>query len=119
MGGIYAEGVDYPGTMLSQVFIVSPGLPPFNLERELLKNYYQEHYGHSFAYAYLIPGMTRVVQAAGRLLRSEDDRGVITLIGKRFQDGRYARYLPDEWTGGDPKTMLHEDPVSMVKRFFE
>ncbi len=119
MGGIYAEGIDYPGKMLSQVFIVSPGLPPFNMERELLKSYYQEHYGHSFAYAYLIPGLTRVVQAAGRLLRSDDDRGVITLIGKRFQDGRYAKYLPTEWTDGDPKTMLYDDPVAMVERFFE
>ena len=89
------------------------------MERELLKAYYQEHYGHSFAYAYLIPGLTRVVQAAGRLLRSDTDRGVITLIGRRFQDGRYSRYLPDEWTQGDPANMLYEDPVGEVKGFFE
>ena len=119
LGGIYAEGVDYPGSMLSQVIVVSPGLPPFNMERDLLKNYYQEHYGHGFSYAYLIPGLTRVVQAAGRLLRSETDRGVITLICRRFQDGRYARYLPGEWVGESPKSMLYDDPTGEVERFFE
>jgi DNA excision repair protein ERCC-2 len=119
LGGIFAEGVDYPGDMLSQVVVVSPGLPQFNTERELLKQYYQEAYGHGFSYAYLIPGLTRVVQAAGRLIRSEDDRGVIILIGKRFQDSRHFRYLPTEWTGGDPESLLLEDPEFTVHRFFD
>ena len=118
LGGIFAEGVDYPGEMLSQVMVVSPGLPQFNLERELLKGYYQEFYEHGFGYAYLVPGLTRVVQAAGRLLRSEEDRGVIVLIGKRFLDRRYARLLPDEWTDGDPTTMVREDPEATVRDFF-
>ena len=119
LGGIFAEGVDYPGKMLSQVIVVSPGLPQFNLERELLKHYYQEYYEHGFGYAYLVPGLTRVVQAAGRLLRSAEDRGVITLVGKRFLDPRYARLLPEEWTLGDPTTMLREDPEASVWEFFE
>ncbi len=119
LGGIFAEGVDYPGDMLSQVVVVSPGLPVFNTERELLKGYYQETYGHGFSYAYLIPGLTRVVQAAGRLIRSATDRGVIVLIGRRFQDGRHARYLPQAWIDGDPMTMLHEDPEFSVRRFFD
>ncbi len=118
LGGIFAEGVDYPGKMLSQVIVVSPGLPQFNLERELLKAYYQEFYEHGFGYAYLIPGLTRVVQAAGRLLRSADDRGVIILMGKRFLDPRYARLLPEEWTSGDPTTMLREDPEAAIREFF-
>jgi len=118
LGGIFAEGVDYPGSMLSQVIVVSPGLPQYNLERELLKAYYRERYGHSFAYAYLIPGMTRVVQAAGRLIRSSTDRGVIVLVGRRFQDRRYARLLPEEWISGDPTSMLHRDPETEVRRFF-
>jgi DNA excision repair protein ERCC-2 len=105
--------------MLSQVIVVSPGLPQFNLERQLLKSYYDRHYGHGFSYAYLVPGLTRVVQAAGRLLRSEQDRGVITLVGRRFQDPRYARFLPEDWSGGDPRTMLREDPVQAVKEFFD
>ncbi len=118
LGGIFAEGIDYPGRMLSQVIVVSPGLPQFNIERELLKAYYQETYEHGFGYAYLIPGMTRVVQAAGRLIRSETDRGVITFIGKRFLDSRYARLLPEEWVDGDPTSLLHPDPEEAVKDFF-
>ncbi len=118
LGGIFAEGVDYPGRMLSQVIVVSPGLPQFNMERELLKAYYQETYEHGFGYAYLIPGMTRVVQAAGRLIRSETDRGVITFIGKRFLDPRYARLLPEEWVDEDPTSLLLPDPEEAVKDFF-
>jgi DNA excision repair protein ERCC-2 len=118
LGGIFAEGVDYPGKMLSQVIVVSPGLPQFNVERELLKGYFQEFYEHGFGYAYLVPGLTRVVQAAGRLLRSDEDRGVIVLIGKRFVDSRYARLLPDEWTNGDPESMIREDPEAAVREFF-
>ncbi len=119
LGGIFAEGVDYPGEMLSAVFVVSPGLPQFDTERQILKAYYEKAYSHGFSYAYLIPGMTRVIQAAGRLIRSETDRGVIVLIGRRFQDGRHARYLPADWTGGDPSTLLAEDPEFSIRRFFD
>jgi DNA excision repair protein ERCC-2 len=119
LGGIFAEGVDYPGEMLSEVIVVSPGLPQFNIERQLLKEYFEVTYGHGFSYAFLVPGMTRVVQAAGRLIRSETDRGVIVLIGKRFQDGRHARYLPHAWVDGDPTTLLHEDPEFSIRRFFD
>jgi len=119
LGGIFAEGVDYPGRMLSQVVVVSPGLPQFNMERELLKAYYQETYEHGFGYAYLIPGMTRVVQAAGRLIRSDTDRGVITFVGKRFLDSRYARLLPEEWVDEDPSSLLHPDPEEAVRDFFD
>jgi DNA excision repair protein ERCC-2 len=118
LGGLFAEGVDYPGDMLSEVIVVSPGLPQFNVERQLLKDYYQEVYGHGFSYAYLIPGLTRVVQAAGRLIRSAEDRGVIVLICRRFQDVRYARLLPDEWTDGDPASMLSPDPEAAIEAFF-
>lgn len=119
LGGIFAEGVDYPGEMLSQVVVVSPGLPQFNTERQLLKEYFEEAYGHGFSYAYLVPGMTRVVQAAGRLIRSESDRGVIVLIGRRFQDGRHARFLPKAWIDDDPTSLLHEDPEFSIRRFFD
>lgn len=119
LGGIFAEGVDYPGDMLSQVVVVSPGLPQFNTERQLLKAYFEETYGHGFSYAFLVPGMTRVVQAAGRLIRSESDRGVIVLIGRRFQDGRHARFLPHDWINDDPTSLLHEDPEFSIQRFFD
>src|SRR5262249_6316167 len=70
-GGMYAEGVDYPGELLSAVFVVSPALPQVSFERELLRRYFEEREEAGFEYAYLQPGMTRVVQAAGRLIRSE------------------------------------------------
>jgi DNA excision repair protein ERCC-2 len=119
LGGIFAEGVDYPGKMLSQVIVVSPGLPQYNLERELLKGYYQEFYEHGFGYAYLVPGLTRVVQAAGRLLRSDEDRGVIVVMGRRFLDPRYLRLLPEEWTLGDPESLIFEDPEAAIREFFD
>ncbi len=119
LGGVFAEGVDYPGRMLSQVIVVSPGLPQYNTERELLKAYYQEAYGHGFAYAYLVPGLTRVVQAAGRIFRSESDRGVIALLCRRFLDPRYAGLLPAEWIEDDPRSMLRPDPEDAVRSFFD
>jgi DNA excision repair protein ERCC-2 len=119
LGGIFAEGVDYPGKMLSEVIVVSPGLPQYNLERELLKGYYQEFYEHGFGYAYLVPGLTRVVQAAGRLLRSDDDRGVIVVMGRRFLDPHYMHLLPEEWTLGDPESLIHEDPEAAVHEFLD
>jgi Rad3-related DNA helicase len=105
--------------MLSQVMVISPGLPQYNLERELLKMYYDEFYEHGFSYAYLVPGLTRVVQAAGRLLRSDHDRGVIVVMGRRFLDPRYARLLPEEWTDGDPSNLVHDDPEGAIRDFFD
>jgi Rad3-related DNA helicases len=118
LGGIFAEGIDYPGEMLSQVIIVSPALPQFNTDRQLLRDYFRERYGHGFEYAYLIPGMTRVVQAAGRLIRSDEDRGTIILVGRRFLQPRYLQLLPDEWIDEDPSRLVFEDPEGEVRRFF-
>jgi DNA excision repair protein ERCC-2 len=66
-----------------------------------------------------VPGLTRVVQAAGRLLRSESDRGVIVVMGRRFLDPRYARLLPEEWTHGDPTNLVYEDPEQAIREFFD
>lgn len=118
MGGVFAEGVDYPGDMLHQVIVVSPALPQVNPERELLKQFYAERYERGFEYAYLVPGMTRVVQAAGRLIRSSQDRGVIVLICRRFLQRPYADLLPRDWTGGDPATLRRQDPLAAVREFF-
>ena len=93
-GGMYAEGVDYPGELLSAVFVVSPALPQVSFERELLRRYFDDREEAGFDYAYLQPGMTRVVQAAGRLIRSETDRGVIALVCARFLEEPYAEPAP-------------------------
>jgi DNA excision repair protein ERCC-2 len=117
-GGMYAEGVDYPGELLSGVFVVSPALPQVSFERELLRRYFEEKEEAGFDYAYLQPGMTRVVQAAGRLIRSETDRGVIALICRRFLEEPYARYLPRDWYGETPHELVTNDPAGEIREFF-
>ena len=118
LGGVFAEGVDYPGEMLSEVIVVSPALPQVGAERELVKEYFQERYERGFEYAYLVPGMTRVVQAAGRLIRSAEDRGVIVLICQRFLREPYVSLLPADWTAGDPTALRIAEPQAALRRFF-
>ena len=95
------------------VFVVSPALPQVSFERELLRRYFEEREEAGFDYAYLQPGMTRVVQAAGRLIRSETDRGVIALICRRFLEEPYARYLPRDWYENTPIVSV-EVPLPLV-----
>ncbi len=118
-GGMYAEGVDYPGELLSGVFVVSPALPQVSFERELLRRYFEETEEAGFEYAYLQPGMTRVVQAAGRLIRSETDRGVIALICRRFLEKPYARYIPRDWYADSPHELVTDRPAEEIREFFE
>ena len=97
MGGIFGEGIDLTGEKLSGAAIVGPGLPGISLERRLIRDYFDHHLNMGFEYAYLYPGMIRVLQAAGRVIRSENDRGAILLIGQRFATSPYRDLLPDEW----------------------
>jgi len=96
LGGVFAEGVDYPG-QLAGVIIVGPGLPLYCLETEMIRDYFDHCYGRGFEYAYVYPGMNRVIQAAGRLIRSETDRGSITLICSRFLQEPYRSLIPRDW----------------------
>jgi DNA excision repair protein ERCC-2 len=118
-GGMYAEGVDYPGELLSAVFVVSPALPQVSFERELLRRYFDEKEEAGFDYAYLQPGMTRVVQAAGRLIRSETDRGVIALLCARFLEEPYVSRLPRDWYGETPAELATRRPAQEIREFFE
>ena len=97
LGGIFSEGVDLPGDALIAAVIVGPSLPQANLERRLLQQWYQERFGEGFRYAWLVPGMSRVVQAAGRIIRTETDVGAIVLVGRRFLQRGYAEMLPADW----------------------
>ncbi|HEY2798933.1 MAG TPA: helicase C-terminal domain-containing protein [Thermoanaerobaculia bacterium] len=117
-GGMYAEGVDYPGELLSAVFVVSPALPQVSFERELLRRYFDERDESGFDFAYLQPGMTRVVQAAGRLIRSETDRGVIALLCARFLEEPYASRLPRDWYGETPSELATRRPADEIREFF-
>jgi len=118
-GGMYAEGIDYQGDMLSGVFVVGPALPPVTFEQELLKAYFDEQYGAGFEYAYLIPGMMRVVQSAGRVIRSESDIGVIALLCKRFTHESYTRYFPADWYEESPRELVTKKPAEEIRSFFE
>ena len=112
MGGIYSEGVDLAGDSLIGAVIVSIGMPAISYEREAIAAYYEEKYEEGKQYAYIYPGMNRVFQAAGRVIRREDDRGVIVLIDDRFDDPLYKKSLPKLWEGvkfiEDSKTLNEE-----------
>jgi DNA excision repair protein ERCC-2 len=117
-GGAFAEGVDYPGDMLRAVAVVGPCLPAVTLERQLLKDYFEERFERGFEYAYVVPGMTRVVQAAGRLIRSPEDTGVIALFDQRFLTGPYRQHLPGDWIPEEGVAALAGDPAEAAADFF-
>jgi DNA excision repair protein ERCC-2 len=119
LGGMYAEGVDYPGELLTGVYVVSPALPKVSFERELLRRYFDETEQAGFEYAYLQPGMTRVIQAAGRLIRSETDRGVIALLCQRFLQEPYASRLPRDWYDESPLELISRSPAQAIQQFFK
>jgi DNA excision repair protein ERCC-2 len=117
-GGVFAEGVDYPGKMLQAVAIVGPCLPAVTLEAQLLRIYYDERFERGFEYAFIVPGMTRVVQAAGRLIRSAEDTGIIALFDRRFTRRPYKEYLPPDWLGEGKVGDLVGDPEEVARIFF-
>lgn len=98
LGGIFSEGIDLPGDGLVAAVIVGPALPQANLERRLLQAWFEQRHGEGFRYAWLVPGMCRVVQAAGRVVRTAEDRGAIVLVGQRFRRRQYAELLPSDWS---------------------
>jgi len=112
MGGIYSEGVDLAGNSLIGAVIVGIGIPALSYEREAICAYYNDKYEEGKQFAYIYPGMNRVLQAAGRVIRREDDRGVIVLIDDRFDDPIYKSVIPKLWKDmkfiGDPKELRAE-----------
>lgn len=118
-GGVFAEGIDLPGEELVGAIIVGPSLPAPSFERVLMRQYFDEHAeGHGFAHAMLYPAMQRVVQAAGRVLRTPEDRGVIALLDHRFAEPGYAECLPRDWYRYDPGELVTDDPAGRVAAFW-
>ena len=99
MGGIYSEGIDLAGDSLIGAVVVGIGIPSLSYEREVIAEYFEEKYEEGKQYAYIYPGMNKVFQAAGRVIRREDDKGVIVLIDDRFADPIYKKSIPDLWEG--------------------
>ena len=118
MGGIFSEGVDYAGNMAEGVIIISPALPQINYERELLRNYYDEQKEMGFDYAYIYPGMNKVIQSVGRLIRSAADKGIVLLIGERFSDDQYNSILPEYWFESKQDVVITDDYEHEVKSFW-
>ncbi|HEU0291319.1 MAG TPA: ATP-dependent DNA helicase [Anaerolineales bacterium] len=99
MGGIFGEGIDLVGERLIGAVVVGAGVPQVCLERDLIKDYFERQNVSGFAYAYQYPGFNRVLQATGRLIRTEADRGIIVLIDERFTHARYRNLFPTHWRG--------------------
>lgn len=97
MGGIFSEGIDLKEDRLIGAVIVGTGLPMVCNERELFKSYYDEKKGRGFDYAYLYPGVNKVFQAGGRVIRTAEDKGAILLLDERFLQRQYLDLFPREW----------------------
>ena len=99
LGGIFSEGIDLRQDRLIGALVVGTGFPQVCVEREILKQYFDEKGENGFDYAYRFPGMNKVLQAAGRVIRTADDVGVVVLMDERFTTGAYRRMFPAEWSG--------------------
>ena len=99
MGGIFSEGIDLAEDRLIGAVIVGTGLPQVCSDREIIRNFFDRKNMQGFSYSYLYPGMNKVLQSAGRVIRTERDKGVILLLDDRFQDQRYREIFPREWAG--------------------
>lgn len=98
LGGIYSEGIDLIGNKLIGTAIVGVGIPQICTEQNILKNYFNKKNGKGYRYAYQFPGMNKVLQAAGRVIRDENDKGIILLLDKRFTQADYIRLFPHNWS---------------------
>ena len=117
LGGIFSEGIDLKNDRLIGSIIVGTGLPMVCNERQILKEFYDKHNRDGFDYAYKYPGMNKVMQAAGRVIRTTEDYGVILLLDERFMQNSYRSTFPREWS--DVKIVTIDDTMQEIKRFWK
>lgn len=117
MGGVFSEGIDLMGKRLIGVAIVGTGIPQISHEREILKEFYDKKGENGFDYAYRFPGMNKVLQAAGRVIRTQEDVGCILFLDERFSEGEYQRLFPLEWE--DRKRCTLHNVEGFLKTFWE
>lgn len=117
-GGVFSEGVDYPGDSLIGAIVVGPSLPLFDEERERMRAYYETKYGAGFDFAYVYPAMSRVVQSAGRVIRSENDKGLIVLMDGRFLSERYVKAMPRDWYDDSVRELVSNRILSDIQEFW-
>lgn len=117
MGGIFSEGIDLTNDRLIGAIIVGTGLPQIGSEREILKNYFDERQGKGFDYAFRYPGINKVLQAAGRVIRTAEDKGIILLLDERFLQSDYQGLYPREW---EQRRICNVDTIEqLVEDFWE
>jgi Rad3-related DNA helicase len=105
LGGIFSEGIDLKGSRLIGAAIVSVGLPQLSVQQNIIRDYFNHKNGLGFEYAYMYPGMNKVQQAAGRVIRSESDVGAVLLIDERFSYKNYMNLFPKHW---NPTRKVHD-----------
>ena len=118
LGGSFSEGIDLPGKRLIGVVVVGVGLPGISDENNIIRDYYEEKCGMGYDYAYTYPGMNSVLQAVGRVIRTETDRGVAVLIDDRYGEAKYNHLFPKAWKGmnlvGNPSSL-----AEIMRRFWK
>ena len=109
LGGHFGEGIDLVGDRLNGVFIVGVGLPRLCPQREIMRQYFQENLGDGFAFAYRFPGWEKVLQAAGRVIRDDEDTGFVVLMDERYERPEYRSLFPEHW---DPIVITSDDEIT-------
>lgn len=117
MGGIFSEGIDLIGESLIGAIIVGTGIPQISHEREILKEFYDRRNKNGFDYSYRIPGMNKVLQSAGRVIRTQEDEGVILLLDERFLYREYLQLFPREWE--DYKVCTRQNLQDGLEKFWK
>lgn len=117
MGGMFGEGIDLRDDRLIGTFVVGTGIPPADSRREMLRRYFNENGSDGYDFAYRFPGMNKVLQAAGRVIRTERDRGVVLLLDERFERPGNRGLFPVEW--GTPFAMNSSAAAESVRQFWE
>ncbi len=118
LGGAFSEGLDFTGDLLKGVIIVGVGIPKLNIVNNLEKEYFDNLFGKGYDFSYTYPGFTKVIQAAGRVIRSESDRGIVLLIDERYSYNIYKSLMPEHWV---QKTKVCDslELEKEIKRFYE
>ena len=115
IGGIFSEGIDLKNDRLIGSIIVGTGLPMICNERQILRKYFDENDKNGYDYAYVYPGMNKVLQAAGRVIRTDEDKGIIMLLDERFLNREYLKIFPREW---DSFFSVNKNTISEVSKEF-
>lgn len=120
-GGVFSEGVDFPGEMLIGAFVIGPALPTFDFEREQIRQYYEQAHEKdvAFNYTYVYPAMAKTIQSAGRVIRSENDKGLIVLMDSRFLENTYAETMPQGWFESSPQELVSKKIIADVYDFWK